>query len=249
MMDTPSEMRTQVQSRASSYAFLAWLFLEQPDIDFVTHLLADDLQDSPSSLSSSSLTDSRMITGLQMMRSSLQVQTPCTIEDTCLALAVERTRLLRGVARDYGPPPPYESLYRSPEPSGGISFLVQVAEYYRYAQIDLSAERADRLDYLGLELDFMRLLCEEELRSLGQGDTDEAEGFAHLQHRFLQEHLLPWVPRYCESLLSHSAAGFYQGVAHLLLGFLEDQAAIEAEHRHKGQELSSLPQSDTGKVR
>lgn len=249
MMDTPSEMRTQVQSRASSYAFLAWLFLEQPDIDFVTHLLADDLQDSLGSLSSSSLADSRMITGLQMMRSSLQVQTPCTIEDTCLALAVERTRLLRGVSRDYGPPPPYESLYRSPEPSGGISFLVQVAEYYRYAQIDLSAERADRLDYLGLELDFMRLLCEEEMRSLGHGDTDEAEGFARLQHRFLQEHLLTWAPRYCESLLSHSAAGFYHGVAQLLLGFLEQQSRIEAEHRYESQELSSVPQPGVGRGR
>jgi len=249
MMDTPIEVRTQVQSHASSYAFLAWLFLEQPDVDFVTRLLAGDTQDSLGSLTSSSLADSRMITGLQIMRSSLQVQGSRTIEDICLTLAVERTRLLRGVAREYGPPPPYESLYRSLEASDGISFLVQVAEFYRYAQIDLLAERADRLDYLGLELDFMRLLCEEEIRSLDQGDTDEAEGFARLQHRFLQEHLLPWVPRYCESLLSHSTAGFYQGVAQLLLGFLEEQAAIETEQRYKSQELSSVPRSGTGKVR
>jgi TorA-specific chaperone len=239
----------QAQARAASYAFLAWLFLEPPDADFVTRLLADDLQDSLGSLTSSSSADSRIIVGLQMMRSSLQTENPCTVEDMCLALAVERTRLLRGLAREYGPPPPYESLYRSSEASGGNSFLVQMAEFYRYAQIDLPAERADRLDYLGLELDLMRLLCEEEMRSVDQGDTEEAEGFAHLQHWFLQEHLLTWAPQYCESILSHSAAGFYQGVAQLLLGFLEEQSRIEAEHRYGSQELSSVPQPGVGRGR
>ncbi len=38
--------RTQAQSRAAGYGFLAWLFLEEPDCDFVARLLADDMQDS-----------------------------------------------------------------------------------------------------------------------------------------------------------------------------------------------------------
>lgn len=243
MMDSPTEMRTQIQARASSYAFLAWLFLEAPDFDFVTKLLADDLHESPGSPTSSSPAGSRMAEGLQMMRSSLQANSPCTVEDICFTLAVERTRLLRGVANGYGPPPPYESLYRSSEDRRANTFLVQVAEFFCFAQIDIPAVHADRLDYLGLELDLMRLLCEEELRLLDEGDTEEAEGFARLQHQFLLEHLMTWVPQYCASLSSHSTTGFYRGVAQLLQGFLEEQAGFEVEHEYKSQELADVPQS------
>ncbi len=184
-----------------------------------------------------------------MMRSSLEMNGRHTIEDTCLALAVEHTRLLRGVARDYGPPPPYESLYRSAEVSSEVSFLVQVAEFYRHAQVNLPAERADRIDYLGLELDLMRLLCEEESRAFSQGDTAEAERFAVLQQRFLREHLLAWAPHFCELWLTQTTAGFYQGVAQLLLGFLEEESMIDAKHPYASQKLSDVPQAGIGKAR
>ena len=149
-----------------------------------------------------------------------------TLEDICLALAVEHTRYLRGIGRAYGPPPPYESLYRSPEAGEDNSYLLQLTEFYQQAQAAIRTENAERVDYLGIELDFMRLLCEEESRCLEQGDDHgSCSYFIHLQQHFLHEHLLAWAPRFCESFIAQTTNGFYHGVALLLLGFLEAEAA------------------------
>ncbi len=61
MKDTPVEVRTQTQYRAASYGFLTWLFLEQPDGDFVARMLADDARDSLHLLASGSKADSRSL--------------------------------------------------------------------------------------------------------------------------------------------------------------------------------------------
>ncbi len=237
MMDTPAQVRTPLQRRAACYGFLAWLFNEQPDEDFVACLGADDLQESLRSLASGSVPDSRMISGLQVMRSSLVGDGYRAVDEICASLAVERTKLLRGIARDYGPPPPYESLYRDAQ--GETSVLVEIAEFYRIARAELPTGRADRIDYLGLELDLMRLLCEQEDRYRIQADAEASAGCVALQSRFLHEHILAWVPGYCQSL-AQATDGFYQGVAQLLLGFLEQEASIEVERPSENHALPSI---------
>ncbi len=244
MIGSSAEVRAQSQSRAAVYGFLAWLFLKLPDVDFVARLLANDVQDSLQLFSSDSESASRMIDGLNGMRLSLVDGVPGTLEDMCLALAVEHTRFLRGVGRAYGPPPPYESLYRSSEAGEDNSFLLQLTEFYHHAQAAILSESAERVDYLGIELDLMRLLCDEESRATGRGDTIQAAHFSRLQQHFLHEHLLAWAPRYCESFISQTAAGFYRGVVQLVLGFLEAEAAMGDRHSDDSQVLKD----STGQV-
>jgi TorA maturation chaperone TorD len=152
---------THTASRASLYAFLAWLFLKQPDEDFVTRLQASDIQGNLHTISSSSASMSRMIAGLNAMRSSLVGSSSRTQEGLCQALAVEHTRYLRGVGRAYGTLPPYESLFRPSWSGEDQSLLLQLAEFYHQAQAVIPGEIAERVDYLGVELDFMHLLCNE----------------------------------------------------------------------------------------
>ena len=238
MMAIPAQAHAQAQSRAAIYGFLAWLFLEQPDADFVTRLLEDEVQDSINSLSSKIALDSRMLDGLKLMRLSLMNGEFRTMEDLCRALAIEHTRLMRGIGSSYGPPPPYESLYRSSETGDDHSCLLQLTEFYHTAQVAVPAEDAERVDYLGLELDLMRLLCEEECHSLEQGNRMEADHYSVLQQHFLVEHLLAWAPRFCESFMAHTPKGFYHGVALLLLGFLEAEAAIVDEQPDESPEFT-----------
>jgi TorA maturation chaperone TorD len=239
MKDHRVKASKRARSRSVSYAFLAWIFLEAPDCDFISRLLADD-HNNWTGLISDSTDNKSIISGLEMMHCSLRGNQPVAIEEICSYLAVEHTRLLRGVSREYGPPPPYESLYRSSEISSETSILVQIAEYYRQAQVKLPECGSDRIDYLGLELDFMRLLCEEESRCWEQGDRNAAEGFFQLSQRFLKEHLLAWVPIYCSSIIKHQEPGFYQGVARLLRGFLELEISTAGDYYSHPEQLVAV---------
>ncbi len=226
MSAAPVGVQHQSQSRAAIYSFLAWLFLKPPDVELVTRLMANDFQDSLAILPFGSGSTSRMVDGLKQMRSSLLERGPRPLEDICLSVAVEYTRYFRGIGRMDNPPPPYETLYRSFDAGEDNAFLLQLTEFYQQAQAAMQAENAERVDYLGIELDFMRLLCEEENRAADRDDTTQAGHFSQLQERFLHEHLLVWAPGLCESLISQTVAGFYHGVAQLLLGFLEAEAAM-----------------------
>jgi TorA maturation chaperone TorD len=238
------KVQTESQSRSAIYGFIAWLFLKQPDVEFVTQLLSDDIQDSLAILPFRSESTYKIIAGLKQMRSSLLESGPRTLEDLSLALAVEHTRFLQGVGRAYSLPPPYESLYRSSEAGEDNAFLLQLTEFYRQAQAAIQTESVERVDYLGIELDLMRLLCEEESHAINQQDTAQAAHFSHLQQRFLHEHLLVWAPRFCESFIAQTTDGFYHGVAQLLLGFLDAETTIGADLQAKHQQLTG----STGQV-
>ena len=248
MNNSSTEMRNQANLRCASYAFLAWLFLEQLDSDFITQLLADEVQDSIRLLASEDPSGSKMNDGLHEMMSFVTAKGSWTVEEVCQALNVERSMLLGGISRSYGPPPPYESLYRSDKLVSETSVLVDVAKFYREVQVELPKQPVDRIDYLGLELDLMRLLCEEERRCWELGETVAVGDFRILQQRFLREHLLCWAPNFCETMLSHATNGFYQGVSQLLLGFLESEAMILAMSPAEDQSLSRLKQTGYRKV-
>ncbi len=223
-----SAAQASPHSRAAVYSFLAWLFLEQPDVDFIARLQALDIQQEVRSLLSNWPSDVQIISGLQRMSAALIANGQRNIEDIRAELAVEHTRLMRGVASGYGPPPPYECLYRSSSPGGESALLLELAEIYQTAEAILPKAQIDRLDYLGLELDLMRFLCDAETSAWERKDAAEASRLALLQSQFLHQHLLAWVPAYGESLLRQAKTGFYQGVAQLLLGFLSAEARSEA---------------------
>lgn len=118
------------------------------------------------------------------------------------------------------------------------SFLAMevVAKFYRSAEVEESERQVKQIDYLGLELDLMRLLCEETRSCQDQGNKEAAKRLTSLERCFLQEHLLLWVPQYCELMLQYSSAGFYYGVIRLL-GFLEE-ATIQSGSPTEAREFS-----------
>ena len=226
-----AEANSRTQAASAGYGFLAWLFLEPPDADFIARLLARDVQNDLRGLPSGSKAGAAWSAGWQEMSCAATGNGTRSVDETCLALQVERTRFLRGACHPDDPPPPYESLYLAPLDRGGTSVLAEVAEFYRLARVELPADPVDQLDSLGLELDLMRLLSEEENLARERKDVEDADLMAELQQRFLREHLLAWAPLFCEKMMALSTTGFYRGVARLLLGFLEEQALILLERQ------------------
>ena len=229
-------------SRGRGYGFLAWLFLETPDAPFLGRMLDANLGPYLASLASSGGIDAQILAGLEEMRGWLRAHADEPLEELRQELAVQGTRLFKGIAPGYGPPPPYEAVYRRPGAGVDADTLLSLRGFYREAAAELPSPSRERLDHLGLELDFMRFLCEEESRLWCSDDAREASRYRQIQQRFLVAHLTPWVPGYCQRILAEACAPFFHGLVRALSGFL----AGEARQLHsvsEGVEGPGLPGS------
>ena len=218
----------RADSRSRSYGFLAWLFLETPDTAFIERMLDADIASYVASLATGGSSHPFITAGLEEMRGWLAAHSHQSPEQLRTLLAVQETWLFKGMAPGYGPPPPYETVYRRPGAGADAETMLNLRRYYREAAAELSPDPRERLDHLGMELDFMRFLCEEESRLWGSGDAGEAARYRRIQRRFLVEHLVAWAPEYCQRILAERCESFFHGVVKVLSGFLaEDTALLE----------------------
>ncbi len=229
-------------SRGRSYGFLAWLFLEGPDLPFLERMLGPEVQSYLASLAVSGDADPLTQAGLEEMCAWLAGQADRPLEQVRQELAVQMTWLFKGIAPGYGPPPPYEAVHRRPGAGVDADTLLSLRAFYREAAAELPSLSRERLDHLGLELDFMRFLCEEESRLWHAGDPGEATRYRRLQRRFLATHLTPWVPGSCQRTLGERCASFFHGLARALSGFLAGEARLlDRESEGAGRPTPSGP--------
>ena len=73
-------------------------------------------------------------------------------------------------------------------------------------------------DHVAIELSVMATLSER-----AEAGADDAGEAAAQRDRFLAEHLLPWVPRFCAATIEADRDGFYAAAAELLAGHLRQE--------------------------
>ncbi|RMD70480.1 MAG: hypothetical protein D6819_04190 [Gammaproteobacteria bacterium] len=139
------------------------------------------------------------------------------------SLAVEFTRLFRGIKEGYGPPPPYESLYREGRLMGEST--LEVMGCYERAGFGIIEPSAGPQDHLGVELRFMALLSYEEGEARSRDDRGEAERRLGQQRDFLAAHLGAWLPPYCSTLAGECREDFYREVARFTEAFAASEMA------------------------
>lgn len=130
------------------------------------------------------------------------------------ALEVDYTRLFAGVGKRYGAPAPFESVALESRLMGDTTFAVEAA--YREAGFDAPVPEAGPPDHLGAELRFLSLACYREMEMWQAGDRAAAAGWVERERRFLDEHLLAWVPRHCERLAPIAGTPFYRAAVSLI---------------------------------
>ena len=137
-----------------------------------------------------------------------------------MELRKEFTRLFRGIRDGYGPPPPYESLYR-PD-----IFPTDITEailgYFHSGGLDAAKICGEPPDFLATELRLLSLLAYQEHESSQNGNLEQCQFFSDLQTRFVQNHLLCWVPDYCQILIQESRVDFYSQLATHIATFLNE---------------------------
>ena len=75
-------------------------------------------------------------------------------------------------------------------------------------------------DYIGLELDFLRYLSAKEAQAWRSGQEAQADQWREREEGFLRDHIVIWVPRFCDLMREDATLGFYQGLAAVTKGFV-----------------------------
>ncbi len=113
---------------------------------------------------------------------------------------------------------PYESLYNYPlgdRPRLWGRAAEEVQSFYISAGIVMDEEISLIPDHISAEMLFMSYLVEN--------------GISELQKKFLEEHLVKWIPEYCNELQKYAGTTFYKEVANILKEFILSEHELMSE--------------------
>lgn len=123
--------------------------------------------------------------------------------------------------------PPWESVYRNEEHTLFDIHTLQVRETYARHGMEFIHKNKMPEDSISIELEFMKTLTDRLLTALEKGDGRAERILLNEQLKFLQEHLLVWVPEFVALSEKHAQTPFYGNLGGVLLGFLRwDQEVL-----------------------
>lgn len=213
--------RDQALARASVCGFVAAIFNKKPDLVFVEHL-RNLSGDAISASCKSENLPLQVAGGVAQMARFIDDAANLSAQMVQEALAQDWTRLFRGVQRGYGPEPPYATLYRQGREDETQRLQALIRTYAQHNARPVS-EDANRPDYLGIMLDFLRFLFEREAEAWACQEPERAGAYFAAALQFHREYLGEWVQRFCEEALEYAKTGFYQGGLQITKGFLEHE--------------------------
>jgi TorA maturation chaperone TorD len=117
---------------------------------------------------------------------------------------------------------PYESFYTKEDQmiqSGGVSPLMSLYNALDF-KVELEKARVVSADHLGVELEFMHILCNATKKAFEANDTDGINELAYIQKGFLDDHLLKWAPMFLVNMKKEATTPLYHDGAELALEFL-----------------------------
>ncbi len=206
----------EANAQAEIYATLAALFTQKPDTELVANIRGMGEGFSLSFDQYRGLNDDVQagLTELSDYLTQIEMQAD---EDVAQALLVDWTRLFRGLYANYGPKPPYETLWHGP---GGESVEIMRAISQQYRQFGLTPvhDHSNRLDFLGMECDFIRFLFQKMAAALAAGDESQADHCYLALCRFFGQHIAPWAVDYCSQAAEAAQTSFYRGFLFIARG-------------------------------
>jgi len=149
--------------------------------------------------------------------------------------AEEEEELMQELARNFaslfligkGAIPTSSSFYLSPDRLRKQEPYFQVLDTYQKTGFVKPEKFKEDEDHIAMELLFMAVLSNLIGKSLESGEIEKASGYLIEQQTFLENHMLSWIPIFCERLIGIAEdREFYKSIAMLTAGFL----AMDAEY-------------------
>ena len=200
--------------RSNIYGLLATVFRQEPSGALITELRDPRL--------------SGVISDLGVDLGEVFYSTPENeLRET---LGLEFTRLFIGPDSHISA---HESVFA--EMDSGIGGLwgartVEVKNFIETTGLDYNPEFTGVPDHISVELEFMQRLTEWEADKWNQDDRENAEYCQSIQRMFLEQHLLPWAPQFCDVVIAQAEIPFYRAMSELAKNYLEvEQQSITTD--------------------
>jgi TorA maturation chaperone TorD len=133
--------------------------------------------------------------------------------------------LLLFASKDYPLAPPYESVYRTNGHPDMDKNTSEVKEFYKSYGWESKFKGKIPDDHLGIELLFLTILIEKYLEF---DDTVCEKEMKKEILRFIDQHILSWVPMWNDYIQKHSGTLGYKGISTLIFACVEDIYGILA---------------------
>jgi len=117
---------------------------------------------------------------------------------------------------------PYESFYTRDDQmieSGGDNPIVELYNDLDF-RVELAEARVVSGDHIGIELEFMYMLCVAQEKALDADDIDGVCELLEVQRAFLKEHIVEWTPMFLINMKRESRTPLYHDGAELTLEFI-----------------------------
>ncbi|MCF6245604.1 MAG: molecular chaperone TorD family protein [Sulfurovum sp.] len=117
---------------------------------------------------------------------------------------------------------PYESFYTRDDQmieSGGDNLVLSLYNELDF-EVELDKARVVSPDHIGVELEFMYMLCVASLKAFTEDNKDALCELYQVQRAFLKEHLLEWTPLFLINAKRESRTPLYHDGSELTLEFL-----------------------------
>ncbi|MFQ5890665.1 MAG: molecular chaperone [Gemmatimonadota bacterium] len=103
--------------------------------------------------------------------------------------------------------PPYEAQYGSPHIFEQTNTLADLAGFYRAFGLRVREGGGERLDHVGIELEFMHFLAFKEAYALECHGPDRAASCREAQQKFVRDHLGTWLDDFAVRLVRQAGSG------------------------------------------
>ncbi|WP_353096970.1 molecular chaperone TorD family protein [Tissierella praeacuta] len=124
--------------------------------------------------------------------------------------------------------PPWESVYLSKEKIIFDEHTLAVREFYKRWKVVTTKINKEPDDHIGFELEFMSILINKSIRSLGEGSIDEFKNITIGQKEFLDRHPLVWIDEFSNKLTDNTEEPFYKGIGLFLVEYVKmDRELLE----------------------
>ena len=201
----PQQMAKAARERSGLYGLLAAVYREEPSAALLRQIRDPRFSEA--------------LAGAEVRLDKDFFERP--EDELLLDLAVEYTRLFIGPGRHVSP---HESVHRNADTGSlwgkataeVLSFIEACGFRYRSAYHGIP-------DHIGVEMEFMREIVAREARAWRREDCRAAAKFLRTEEEFVDEHLIRWVPVFCQEVIEAADLPFYGEIAKLTVDFLESE--------------------------
>ncbi len=137
-------------------------------------------------------------------------------------LAVEYARLFLGPGKHVSP---HESVHhqRNNGQWGKLwgASTVEVKKLIETTGLGYSDDFKGLPDHITVEFEFMQQLTLREEQAWKEEDADKAAACRNAEKKFIEEHLIRWIPTFCKKVIQEAELPFYRAMAALTRSFIE----------------------------